>query len=88
MILAKKYLKMVESLMPIGIWFLCLMAYQFPWVISYQSYLCRRTTAILFDPNLGEQRNSYRSQECLSDSEDNSVTGVRIRSLRSDSLAL
>ena len=37
------------------IWFICLMAYQMLWVISYQSHTYRRTVKVLFNPNLGER---------------------------------
>ena len=34
------------------VWFLCLMVYQFSWVISCQSHSCRSAEVVLFNPRL------------------------------------
>ena len=63
------------------------MAYQPPWVISLQSYPCRRIVVVLLNPQLGVSGSLYLYQGYKFNSERNSATRVRTyRTLRSYNL--
>ena len=58
-------------------WFLCVMAYQTSCIIQCQSYGCRRSVVVQFNTELMLWGWLYPSQEYLSESEPNSMTGIR-----------
>ena len=41
------------------VWFLCLIAYQPSWVISWQSPTCRKTVVVIFNPSLGVDKDVH-----------------------------